>query len=167
MGIYRLLAERFWGKVDKSAGLTGCWIWVGCRDSKGYGVIRVGGKNIGTHRVAWEMTNGPIPEGGGSHGTCIIHRCDVRLCVNPAHLESGSQADNMADMIAKGRARHDNPARGIANNKAKLTESDVLAIRTIGHTVTQRELARRFGVHQSVICHILLRKLWAHLPLYP
>lgn len=77
---------------------SGCWIWTGTRLSAGYGVIRHEGKLVRAHRVSWEMNRGPIPE-----GKRVLHRCDVPFCVNPAHLFLGTQADNVSDMIAKGR----------------------------------------------------------------
>lgn len=75
-----------------------CVEWAGLRFRDGYG--RVGSKQA--HRVAWEQTYGPIPE-----GLFVLHRCDNRPCVNPEHLFLGTNTDNMQDMVAKGR--HVNP----------------------------------------------------------
>lgn len=102
----RPLAERFWERVERRSG-TDCWPWVGYLDENGYGRISEGGycsKLLGAHRVSWEIVNGPIPEGSGYHGTCVLHRCDNPKCVNPDHLFIGSHLDNIADMKAKGRA---------------------------------------------------------------
>lgn len=70
---------------------------------------------MAAHKVAWEIANGPIPEGNGYHGKCVLHRCDNPACVNPGHLFLGSHDDNMADMLAKGRARKGggSPATGL------------------------------------------------------
>ena len=72
-----------------------CWEWRGLRDKHGYG--RKGPYKT-THRLAWEWANGPVPA-----GMCVLHRCDNPPCCNPDHLFLGTQADNLADMVAKGR----------------------------------------------------------------
>jgi HNH endonuclease len=79
---------------------TGCLIWTGSHKGMHkngrYGTIAVS-----THRLAWELANGPIPE--GMH---VLHRCDTPACCNPDHLFLGTQTDNMADKTRKGRARN-------------------------------------------------------------
>ena len=90
-------AARFWTKVEKTEG---CWLWRGALSRKGYGSFRadaIGGRQ--SHRVAWELTHGPIPD-----GLFVLHRCDTPRCVNPAHLWLGTAADNSRDMALKGRA---------------------------------------------------------------
>lgn len=90
---------RLWAKVYKSST---CWLWLGAQYRNGYGHIRSdkehGHKDKAAHRVAWELTNGPIP-----NGFVLCHRCDVRNCVNPDHIFLGTKQDNARDTASKGR----------------------------------------------------------------
>ena len=88
--------HRFFSKVEQT---NTCWIWTGARNQYGYGMFLVKrGKTRGAHRFSFETFVGPIPEG---HDVC--HTCDVRNCVNPAHLWSGTTSENLRDCSAKGR----------------------------------------------------------------
>ncbi len=148
------LQERFEAKFSKGAP-NECWEWAAHIDSAGYGGFRVGRRMVGAHRIAWELANGPIPVGEGSHGTCICHTCDNKSCVNPDHLFSGTHSDNMADMVAKGWA---GPLRGEAHGNAKLTDLQVFQIRMIDRDMSQTKIARMFGVGQTQISNILSGK---------
>lgn len=88
--------ERFKNKYTKDA--SGCWLWTAYKDRDGYGYLQVSGKSIRAHRVSWELTNGPIP-----NGMFICHSCDTSSCVNSDHLFIGTGTDNMKDKINKGR----------------------------------------------------------------
>jgi hypothetical protein len=76
---------------------TGCWVWQGCKNGSGYGVISVGGKQRQAHRVSYEAYNGEI-----GPAMCILHKCHVRACVNPAHLHQGTKAQNSTDAVRAG-----------------------------------------------------------------
>lgn len=152
----RPLSERFWRFVVK-AGQDECWLWSGTTTAHGYGYIGdENGRMLRAHRVAWTLAHGRIPDGVGYHGMCVLHRCDVRNCVNPAHLFLGSNEDNMADMVAKGRS-----ASGERGARARLTESDVSAIRSSGDPVGV--LAARYGVRSCTVSNIRAGRIWKRL----
>jgi hypothetical protein len=122
--------DRFWEKVKKS---DGCWLWTAGTNGKGYGKIRINRKDVTTHRVSWEMRNGPIPD-----GMCVCHKCDNPLCVNPDHLFLGTHAENMRDRDLKGR-----------NAATKLSAEAVREILT--RKESQSAYAKKFGVAQPTI----------------
>lgn len=161
MPAYRPLADRLWDRVAKG---DGCWIWTGSIGTGGYGTI--GGEHAGrilrTHRVAWELTNGPIPA-----GLKVLHRCDNPPCVRLDHLFLGTQIDNIADMDAKGR-RRTLPRYGTAHIGAKLREQDIPSIRTIRENgLSQQAIAARFGVSRRLIRRVLDGIVWKHVPSQP
>jgi len=148
------LEERFWKKVRKT---NDCWEWTGCTDQKGYGRIAIKQHNSPGRapRIAWELHFGLIP--AGLH---VLHKCDNPKCVRPDHLFLGTNDDNMNDKRTKGRQ-----LAGIQTSWAKLTEADVIAIRTryAAGGISQRTLATQYNLHQVTISEIILRKIWRHL----
>lgn len=91
------LADRFAAKVAASSDVSVCWPWTAYTDLQGYGRIQALGVAERAHRVAWMLANGPIPK-----GLYVCHRCDNKVCCNPAHLFLGTHEDNMADRSLKG-----------------------------------------------------------------
>jgi len=94
------LSDRLWARVVRGAP-DACWEWQGATDKDGYGRIGRGGRgapNNPAHRVAFEISRGPIP-----YGLLVCHHCDNPPCCNPAHLFLGTHQDNQADKVAKGR----------------------------------------------------------------
>ena len=152
----KTLEERFWEKVDKK-GADKCWEWMGTKSLRGYGSIKINGKGVRAHRFSWEIHNGPIPE-----GMFVLHHCDNPSCVNPAHLFLGTHADNMKDMVAKGRQARE---RGEANRMAKLTEQDVRKIRALikENILAELEISEKFNVAPTTIRDIKHGQNWGWL----
>lgn len=156
------LEERYWAKVDVR-GLDECWVWLGLRDLRGYGRIYTGKRASGTeiqayaHRVGCELAQAnPLPP-----GIVVRHRCDNPPCQNPDHLELGTQHENLRDMFDRGRAR----VRGEQNGHAKLTEGDVLKIRSLYREGwLQREIADLFEVSVETVSGIVRGRRWKHVP---
>lgn len=160
----RPVAERFWEKVSKDGpvpahcpDLGPCWVWTAGinRQRGGYGMFALRkGVIRRAHRIAWELSRDPIPD-----GIDVLHRCDNPPCVRPDHLFLGTDADNVADMIRKGRA-----ARIVGSQRSrKLTEADVAAIREArSQHVPGPVLAERYGVTKTVIYQVS-RRGWAHV----
>ena len=156
------LADRLLAKVSMVPE-SGCWIFSGSWDGKGYGMIAVRtGLTQRAHRVSWELTNGAIKQ-----GQQVLHKCDTPQCVNPEHLFLGDNTTNVADKMRKGRqAKGDQIAikmRGENQGGAKLTEADVLAIRKAKGTATLKTLSTIYNVSQSVLCEVQSGKAWAHV----
>lgn len=129
----------------------GCWLWRKAKNRGGYGWATVSRRQILAHRLSWFIKNGDIP-----HGKCVLHKCDVRHCVNPSHLFLGTRAENNKDTAKKKRTR------GIINNKfnAKLSKRTVNQIRRLIGKKPQHEIAKDFNVSQSTISMIFKRRIW-------
>lgn len=93
------LESRIESKIERIPE-SGCWIWTGSDNGRGYGQMSTGFKKspIKVHRAIYAIHYGEIPK-----GKVIRHRCDVSFCVNPHHLEVGTQKDNIRDMVSRGR----------------------------------------------------------------
>lgn len=144
----------FWEKVDVSG--PGCWRWKASKQPSGYGQARRRGETITAHRLMWEYVYGAIPA-----GLCVLHRCDNRECVNPAHLFLGTKADNTADMMAKGRNGF---VHGEAATGSRLTTHGVsLARRMAKSGIGIREIGRRFGVSHEAVRRAVNGATWRRL----
>lgn len=141
---------------------TQCWEWNGNKNKKGYGNLGFRGKtSVKAYRLAYETWVGPIPAGNGYHGTVVRHVCDNPACINPNHLTLGTVADNNADAINRGRAVQ---PRGEQSGQAKLTERDVLAIRSLHKDGTSvYQLARQFNMSETQLRRVVRSESWQHV----
>lgn len=132
---------------------SGCLVWTKTRVAFGYGRISRGSRGAGnasTHRVAWELENGPIPD--GMH---VLHHCDNPPCCEPSHLFLGTLSDNTQDMLSKGRAKGHIPS-GTAHPSARLSDAEVEQLKAVAAwTGNYAEAGRQFGVskqHARSLC---------------
>ena len=152
-----IIAARFWANLTKSSEADGCWTWTGTVELHGYGRISTHGRGgvVLAHRLSYELHHGPI-----APGMCVCHRCDVRTCVNPAHLFLGTLSDNQRDKIAKGRT-----PKGEDAGPAKITEAKALEIiAAIASGEGNVSVARRLGVGTGTVTGIKSGVNWKHLP---
>jgi len=141
--------QRFFSKVNKT---DSCWLWTSSLFAGGYGAFSIKKNTYKAHRVSWILSGNTIPE-----GNVIRHKCRNKNCVNPDHLETGTNAENSADMLRDGTS-----PKGMANPKSKLTENQVLEIRERANE-SKRQLGEEFGVSRTTVSRILLRKIWNHI----
>lgn len=165
---------------------TPCSYWDGPLDRHGYGCARYRGKIERTHRIAYMLANGPIPD-----GVLVMHRCDNRPCCNPLHLMLGTHLDNARDRESKGRGNKatgknngsvthpERRPRGMTHNSctkpesvprgervgtASLDETSVREIRLLlAAGSTHRSVAKRFGINHATVGRIFRRESWAHV----
>ena len=141
--------ERFWKMVPERPE-DGCWEWRGARQPKGYGRFLDGGRKVGAHRFVCELTYGP------SVGRYALHACDNPGCVRPDHLRWGTQSENLADAVRRGRLRRTD---GEFSPRAKLTWSQVAEIRRRSRE-RRVDLAAEFGVSAPAIGSIIHGRNW-------
>lgn len=138
---------------------SGCWICdTAYKTRAGYLHLQItegGVQNaIKVHRFSYEYFVGPVPK-----GKLICHTCDVRWCCNPKHLFPGTQAENMQDMVRKGRG-----LVGEKSARTKFTEADILRIyRMVDKGISREAIARKYGVKPVTISHIAIGRNWKHL----
>lgn len=147
--------QRFWPKVSVG-GKDDCWPWLAANDGKGYGVFDAEPITDRAHRFSYYLAHGNLP-----HGLNVCHKCDNPICVNPNHLFLGTDGDNRADCLRKGRWKRGD-VRGEKNGRAKLNPDKVRLIRKLASEGrTWESLAKEFGVGKCTIGFLIHRKTWA------
>ena len=142
------LAIRFWPKVDMAKGHSSCWLWLGAKHKEGHGQLWYEPlqRAIYTHRAAWILTYGEIPE-----GKVVRHMCDNNSCVNPLHLCLGSQGDNVYDAITRSGLK----LGGLDKSKSALTEEQIDTIRLLMEQgVANREITLLFKIPSGTVSTI-------------
>jgi hypothetical protein len=141
---------RFWEKVKKD-GPEDCWIWLSVINHEGYGRLWFLGRFNQAHRLSWEFTNGPIPE-----GRFVCHKCDNPTCVNPAHLFLGTNEENMMDCFQKGR-------RSKSGARLKPPEVEEIRRRYSNKEASSHKMAKEYGVSKTQILRIVKNRCWQHI----
>ncbi len=145
------IKEDVWKRINIK-GEDDCWEWKGYVLSNGYGQIRIDYRRYRTHRLVYELTYGPIPE-----GLLVCHKCNNRKCCNPKHLYVGTQKDNLKQMIEDGRK-----PIGENSSKAKLNWKQINEIRKkyIPYIYTQKRLGKEYSISESECFLIINNKVW-------
>lgn len=152
------ILSRFWAKVAVGTG-DECWLWTAAGNKMGYGALNVweDGKShlITAHRLSYALHYGPI-----LNGLFVCHHCDVRACVNPAHLFLGTDADNKRDMYEKNR--NFRPVGELCPN-SKLTTEQVISI--LSDQRADAVIAAEMAVSPITIRDIKVGRSWSHIPI--
>lgn len=137
---------------------NGCWEFIGAKDRRGYGRMFDGKESERVHRIAYEIFIGRIGD------KFVCHRCDNPPCFNPEHLFLGFSKDNQIDASSKGRSRG-KWMPGVLSSNAKLTEADVLEIRSLYNPriYTAKMLAKKFCLSVGCITKVIHNESWKHL----
>lgn len=139
-------------------GDRGCILWCMHTDKLGYGRAGRRGGEVKAHRISYALQFGPI-----SRSIKVLHGCDTRNCINPFHLSLGTQAENVADMMKKGRHRCI-PMFGAANPASRINEQTVLGVRrAVRDGDSQKTVSARFGLRPMHVSRIVRRELWPHV----
>lgn len=144
------LPPHFWVNVKEIAEH---WLWIGAMWSNGYGRFNWNGVSHRVHRLVFEIASAETD-------LQVLHKCDIRICCAPSCLFKGTQLENVQDRAQKNRT-----ARGARGGNTQITEDDVREIRRLHSegNMTQFEIGSRFGIGQSQVSHIVLRRVWRHV----
>lgn len=152
------LEARFWPKVERRTRHE-CWPWIAkATHPFGYGRMTAGrGVNLKAHQIAFALANGPIPE-----GSAVLHSCDHPWCCNARHLFLGSQRDNMADALKKGRGSPPPMRFGEAHHKTKFDTA--IAQRIAADARSAEIVAAEHGVSTKTVYRLRWGQTWKSLP---
>ena len=145
--------DKFWSNVDRR-GEDECWTWLAYKQGSGHGQLTFGQKRYYAHRIAYYLSNADYNE-----FLCVIHKCDNPPCCNPKHLIQGTQSENMRDMVNKGRNTKGTEVSGVLSEEQVL---EIIRLNEEGY-ISQKGLARKFGVSYSQINRIVNGRRWRHL----
>jgi len=160
--------DSFWRNVDIKDNVNECWPWIASTNQKEYGHIRVGTKMVQSHRLAYESTKGPIPE-----GLQVQHLCNNPGCCNPNHLELGNDSKNSRYKFQCNRQN----MKGENNPFSKLTDDQVREIHKLyneqrklhpgfKHWQIIQPIAQMFGIHEHHVGNIIRGDSWHHIKEY-
>jgi len=151
------LEQRFWEKVD-IRGEDECWNWKAYKNKAGYGRFQLNQKQGEyAHRVSYIIANGKIDD-----GLIVLHSCDRPSCVNPKHLRSGTQKENIIDCVSK--KRHSGfMLYGKKSPKVKLNEKQVQTIRILKDCFSSQSVSEMFGISRQSINDIWSNRSWNRL----
>lgn len=154
------LIQKFWSCVD-IRGPHDCWPWKLAVSSQGYGRFRHHKEpklSIQAHVMALEIATGEA----APKGLLGCHSCDTPRCCNPAHIWMGTPAENVADMMRKGRNSYVTRV-GESANSAKLKADDIKTIRSLPKSMANIEIGASFGVSHVTISLVRRHKAWKHI----
>lgn len=158
-------ARRRFASLVRWAPGEACWEWAGFRQPRPGGILSYGPfcvrkRKTLAHRMAWMLVHGPI-----AAGLVVRHRCDNVACVRPDHLLVGTQAENLADMRARGRACFPQIRTGAAHHAARLTPEKVRELRALyaAGGISFAAMGEHFGIHPTSAHAIVKRESWRHV----
>lgn len=135
---------RFWSKAIILDG-DSCWLWNGAVSGNGYGLFTIRRRNISAHKASYVMVFGEVPD-----GLILRHSCNVRICVNPRHLNPGTHRENEQDKIDAGRKPRGNACSGV-----KIRDEEIgVVLNRLKSGDSQSSIARDYGVSQALIWKI-------------
>lgn len=136
--------KRFWSKVNCTGNASDCWLWTARSKQSGYGSFKVKRRMKRAHRFAWEITNGPIPE-----GLMVCHSCNAKACCNPTHLYLGTMQDNTRHAIRDGLFP-----------KTMTREQRIEIRRLYASGMRQCDISRKLGIHSTNVNLLIHGKIF-------